>query len=341
MPRSEAICSQRGAVSLLVAAFVLPILFVLLSVGTEVSGFFGAREEVLEHLDAQLLAALRGEQGDQAIAARVQDRLSALRPYLVVEDVRVDRRGASIEGRVRGRYRGPLVEIASHLTGVAPHATSMEVVSFVRRPVSSVLFVLDRTLGEGSEPCGDPALSARVESVMRSVDRLKSTGGATVRIAVLPGVHGEIDILGGDDGVPRCPGSDPSSESARYVQGTAVAELPDPLSAAVRIVDGVMSLSATTPLEHRALIIVSKGNGGGAEFMTTALALLEHEGVRQRASIQGVGIAVTDSDGEEEWTVKSASGRSSYLQVSAADAQAATFVSALVHHTQGRAAIAR
>ncbi|MEN9847043.1 MAG: hypothetical protein RIS36_2190 [Pseudomonadota bacterium] len=341
MPRSEVTCSQRGAVSLLVAAFVLPILFVLLSIGIEVSGFFGAREEVLEQLDAELLAALRGGRGDDAIAERVQDRLSALRSYLVVEDVRVDRRGASIEGRIRARYRGPLVELASHLTGVAPHATSMEVVSFVRRPRSAVLFVLDRTLAEGNAPCGDPALSARVETVMRSVDRFKSAEGVTVRIAVLPGFQGEIDILGGNDGVARCPGSDPSGESARYVQGTPVDELPDPLSAAVRIVDGVIGLSATSPLEQRAVIMVSKGKGGGAEIMTTALSLIEHEAVRQRVSIQGIGIAVTDSDEEGEWTVKSASGRSSYLQVSAADAQAATFVTALVHHTQGRAVIAR
>lgn len=341
MPRSESICSQRGAASLLVAVFVLPVMLVLLSVGIEVSGFFGVREEVLEHLDAEMLAALRTDQGDEAIATKVRERVAALRPYLAVEDVRVVRHGASIEGRVRGLYRGPLIEVASQLAGVPPQATSMEVVSFARRPLSAVLLVLDRTLAEGREACRDPGLSARAEAVTRSVDRLRKAGVTTVRIAVFPGVAGEVETLGVDDSVPRCPGGDPSKESARYLQGTMPGDLPDPLSAAVGIVERAMSLSTTGPVEQRAVIIVSKGNGGGAEIMMTALSLLEHEAARQRTSIQGVGIGVTDSDGEGEWTVRSASGRSSYLQVSAADAQAATFVTALVHHTQGRAVIAR
>jgi hypothetical protein len=316
-------------------------MLVLLSVGIEVSGFFSAREEVLEHLDAEMLAALRTDQGDEATAARIRARFRALRPYLVVEDVRVARRGASIEGRVRGLYRGPLLEVASHLAGVPPQFTSMEVVSLARRPLSAVLLVLDRTLSEGSDPCRDPGLSARAEAVTRSVDRLREAGVATVRIAVFPGRDSEVETLGVDDSVPRCPGHDSSQERARYVQGTKAGELPSPLVAAVQIVERVIGLSTTAPLEQRAAIIVSKGSGVGVEIMTTTLSLLEQEGARQRVSIHGVGIGVTDSGGEGEWTVRSASGGSSYLQVSASDAQAATFVTALVHHTQGRAVIAR
>jgi hypothetical protein len=341
MPRSKVLASQRGSASLLLAVFVLPVMLVLLSIGIEVSGFFGAREEVLEHLDAEMLAGLRTDEPGDAIAATIRGRLRALRPYVAVEDVRVDRRGASIEGRVRGHYRGPLLDLASQLVGVAPQFTSMEVVSFARRPLSAVLLVLDRTVTEGSDPCRDPGLSARAEAIAQSVDRLRKAGVATVRIAVFPGADSDVEVLGDDDSVPRCPVGDSSRENARYVQGAMTGALPSPLGAAVGIVERVMSLSTTAPIEQRAVIIVSKGVGGGAEVMTTTLSLLEQEGARQGVSIHGVGIGVTESEGEGAWTVRSASGRSSYLQVSAADAQAATFVTALVHHTQGRVVIAR
>lgn len=341
MPRSNAVQRQWGSVSLLFTVVVVPLLLLFLSVGIEISQFLGMREEVLEYLDAEMLSALRAREGREEIAERVRGRLDRLRPYMTVEEVGVTVRGPSVEGRVRGRYRGPLIEVAAHLAGGAVEGIPLEVLSFARRPRSAALLILDRTVPEGADRCGDPGLIARALVVSRIAEQLTEVGVATVRLAVFPGVDGEIDILREGDRVPRCPGTSLSQFGVQRVEGTAQGALPDSLAAALRTVEGALALSSSESLERRTVIMVGARTEATKDYMTTALSLLENEAARQRLVIEGVGIAVGGSDEDDVLTSRSASGRSVLFQISDRDLQASTLMTVLSRHTQGHVVIAR
>ena len=341
MPRSNPPGHERGSASLLFAVVVVPLLLLFMSVGIEVSQFLGMREEVLEDLDAEMLAALRSRDGKEQIAERVRGRLDRLRPYMTVEEVGVTVRGPSVEGRVRGRYRGPLIEVASHLAGRAVEGIPLEVLSSARRPRSAALLVLDRTVPEGADPCGDPGLIARALVVSRIAEQLTEAGVATVRLAVFPGVDGEIDILREGDRVSRCPGNSLSQFAVQRVEGTAQHALPDSLTAAHQTVEGALALSSFESLERRTVIMVGTLTDRAKDFMTTALSLLESEAVRQRLVMDGVGIAVGGSDEDDLFTSRSPSGRSVLFQIAHRDLQASTLMTVLSRHTQGQGVIAR
>jgi hypothetical protein len=341
MPRSNPPGHERGSASLLFAVVVVPLLLLFMSVGIEVSQFLGMREEVLEYLDAEMLAALRSRDGKEQIAERVRGRLDRLRPYMTVEEVGVTVRGPSVEGRVRGRYRGPLIQVASHLAGRAGEGIPLEVLSFARRPRSAALLVLDRTVPEGAEPCGDSGLIGRALVISKIAEQLTEAGVATVRLAVLPGVDGAVDVLKEGDRVPRCPGNSLSQFAVQRVEGTAQDALPDSLTVALQTVEGALALSSSESLERRTVIMVGTLPDRAKDFMTTALSLLENEASRQRLVMDGIGIAVGGSDEDDLFTSRSPSGRSVLFQITDRDLQASTLMTVLSRHTQGQGVIAR
>lgn len=341
MPRSNAVDRQRGSASLLLTVVVGPLLLLFLSVGIEISQFLGMREEVLEGLDAEMLSALRDREENGQIAERVRARLDRLRPYMTVEEVGVTVRGPSVEGRVRGRYRGPLIDVAAHLAGNAVEGIPLEIFSFARRPRSAALLVLDRTVPEGADLCGDSGLIGRALVISKIAEQLTDAGVATVRLAVFPGVEGAIDVLQEGDRVPRCPGSPLSPFGVQRVEGVAQVALPDSLPAAIQTVEGALALSTSESIERRTVIMVGAGTEGAKDVMTTALSLLEYEAARQRVVIEGVGVAVGGGDGDDVLMSRSASGRSVFLQVTEEDVKAPTFTTVLSRYTQGQVVIAR
>jgi hypothetical protein len=136
------------------------------------------REEVLEYLDAEMLSALRAREGREEIAERVRGRLDRLRPYMTVEEVGVTVRGSSVEGRVRGRYRGPLIGVAAHLAGGAVEGIPLEVLSFARRPRSAAQV---RSEWEGKELRGWRRTMGDPPGAFACIFAVWSKGGGRLR----------------------------------------------------------------------------------------------------------------------------------------------------------------
>ena len=332
---------QWGSASLLLAMVVLPFMLLLIALAVEISQFFGAREEVLEHLDHEVSNFLRGQESEEHVASRIRRRLAALRPYVVVDDVRVTRNGAVSEGLAHLSYRGPLIEMFTQLSGISSGGTPMEVVARARRPRSGALLILDRTIGEGADGCADPDLIARAEAVGALMERLRGAAVEVIRVGVYPGVDGEVAFLSDDDGIPRCPGTDPTFVSVRRVQGVPGTAAPEPLSAAFRIVEGAVSLSNLHLLERNSVIIVASHTESNEELMRASFSLLEQEEARRRSKLRAVGVAISDVKDGDFFAVRSLTERTSYLRVSGEDLRSVSFETALLHHVQGRSVISR
>ena len=332
---------QRGSASLLFAVLVLPFLVILLGVGIEASYFFGAREEILERLDTEVLASLRAGGAGGRAAAQVGDRLNSLWPYVMVDDVRVTRRGGYSEGIVRARYKGPLLEMAASLVGSAAVEIPIEVSSSARRPHGGAFLLLDRTVSEGADTCADSNLLARAEAVQDLAERLRGEGMESILVGVTPGMLGEIAIIGEDDGVARCSGGESSIFNVRNIRGAPPSELPDSLALASRIVEIVTSQTGAPTPETRSVIMFAPRSARTNIYMTDAFALLESEAARERISLRVVGLSVADSDTVDPLSLASASGRGSYLNVSVGELRGASLPTALLHHVQGRSVIAR
>jgi hypothetical protein len=294
MPRNDRSYPQRGSTSLLFAIVVVPLILVFLAVIVEVSQFFGMREEALQGLDSELAVALRTMEGAGTTSDKIRVRLSHLGALLTVEDVRVARDGAIVDGLVRGSFHGPLTELAFRLTGGAVDGAPFEIVARARRPRSGVLLVLDRTIPLEGDPCSDPGLRTRAEGVSRISERLRGAGISSVRIAVVPGVLNEIDLLGDEDGVPRCSGSDSSYGNARSVQGVSHEGSIDPLATGMEMVESVASTVASGLSEQGVVIIVGSNTPASDDRIAAALSLLEEEAVRQRFVIRAIGVIVGD-----------------------------------------------
>ncbi len=332
---------QRGSVSLVVSVVVLPLLLILLAIGIEVSQFFGVREEVRAHLDAEMLASLRADESVKPVEARVRQLMRAFLPYLTVDDVRVSRTGSSVEVRVLGFYRGPLLDVSARLAGSSVEAVPMEVTLSARRPHSGVLLLLDRTIGDPVNPCDDASLQDRAEMFASVAQRLQSRGVEAIRLGVLPGVLGDVDIIGQNDTVPRCPGGESSLFNVRKVRGSSLDTLSDSLSIAARIAQIATTLAGTSPLERRSVVMIAPRSAVSDGYISTAFSLLENEADRQRISVEALGIVVGDSHDEEFVAVKTASGRSSYLRISQEELRGPSLRMAVLHHTQGRSMLAR
>jgi hypothetical protein len=320
---------------------VLPLILILLSVGIEVSQFFGMREEVLERLDNEMVAALRTGDTDAQVLTNLRGRLHTLRPHLMVEEATIQRSGGLVEGIARARYRGPLLELVGQLTGGAVTGAPMEVVSRARRPRSALLIILDRSIEMGSESCADKNLATRAEAVAKLVERFRSAGVASVQVGVVPGGIFELELIGEGDHIPRCPSGESSLPRIGSIQGSSRSVSPDPLAVALRIIEIVVGLSDSGQPEQRSVIMVAPHFESSLNLVTTSFALLENEAGRQRVSLQATGVVVDESDQQNFFTVKSPSGRSSYLRVSNEEVTGASFQTALVQQARGRAVIAR
>jgi len=332
---------QRGSSSILFAVVVLPLLLMMLAIGAEVSQFLGIREEVLVGLDVEMMNSLRAEESSEAVADRMRERLGILRPYLLVEEVRVRRSGLLAEGIVRASYRGPLLEVASRLAGSSVGGVPMEVVASARRPRGATFILLDRTIREGGDSCADASLIARAKAAAHLVARLQMAGMERVHIGVFPGARRELDLIGDGDIVPRCPGGDTSMFGIRELQGVPDGTPLEPLAIATRIVETVTTPADESYVEQRSVIMIAPLSRNSDERVTTSFALLENEAARQHIALQTVGLVVDELGDGDLFSVRSPSGRSAYVRVSRTDLGGAFLQTALLHHIQGRAMIAR
>jgi len=333
---------SRGSASLLFMVVVLPFLFIMLVVGIEVSQFLGAREEVQRILDAEAKLSLGRGYGASYVSRRIASRTESLKPYVSLMNVVAKNTPQQSSVTVQGEYQGTFAILVRSMMGGEGNAIPFEISATVRRAHTAVLILLDRTVGVDGVRCGEGNLSLRAGLVARLVEELQSLGVTYVQVGVTPGESQEIDILSATDEVPRCDGSyDNSRFRSHSVEGVNFAPIGDALSVAYRAIEILFSPAIPATTEQRAIIVVAPPLEARTEAITTIFSILEAEAVRQKAKVNGVGIAVGDFNKNDLFRVRGGSGRVKYLHVSEDEAVGSDLRIALAHDVQGRTFIAR
>jgi hypothetical protein len=333
--------NERGSASLFGAVVLMPLFFVLLTVGVETSRYFGARELLLAHLDTEMATSLRLNDTEERAEERLRERVTDLGYQLADLSVGIKRQGSVLEGVVRGTYQAPLGSLAAWLTGGTPEGIPLVVYSRIRRPRASALIVLDRSIEAGANPCDSDGLRARTQAVSRLGKRLRDEGMARIEIAVFPGTAQELDILYEGDDLPRCPATDFSLGRVESVQGVSYRYLSEPLTFAHQIARQLLNASEVNVVERRTLIMVASNHSSNVDLFSNTAALVERDAGTQGSSVRSVGILVDQSPDEVSNVAVGSRGRSSLLRISDEELRSSSFEVALLRHVQGHTVVAR
>ena len=333
--------NERGSASLFGAVVLIPLFFVLLTVGVETSRYFGARESLLAHLDKEMTTSLRLNDTEQRAEERLRGRVTDLGYQLADLSVQIKQQGPVLEGVVRGAYQVPIGSLAAWLTGGASEGIPLVVSSRVRRPRASALIVLDRSIEAGANPCDSDGLRARTQAVSRLGKRLRDEGMARIEIAVFPGTAQELDILYEGDDLPRCPATDSSLGRVESIQGMSRRYLPESLTFAHQIARLLLNASEVNVVERRTLIMVASNHSSNVDLFSNTAALVERNTGTQGTSVRSVGILVDQSPDEVSNVAVGSRGRSSLLRMSDEELRSSSFEVALLRHVQGHTVVAR
>lgn len=333
--------NERGSASLLCAVVLMPLFFVLLTVGVETSRYFGMRESLLAHLDREMATSLRLNDTEERAEERLRERVAALGFQLAELSVQIKRQGPILEGAVRGVYQAPMGALAARLTGGPPEGIFLAVSSRVRRPRASALIVLDRSIDAGANPCDADELKARTQAVSRLGARLREEGMAQIDIAVFPGATQELELLHEGDDLPRCPVTDSSLGRVESIQGLSRRDVPQPLTFAHQTTRLFLNASEGNAVERRTLILVTSTHGSNVDVFSTTAALVEREADLRGTSARNVGILVDQSPKEVSNVALGSRGRSSLIWISDEELRSPSFETALIRHIQGHTMVAR
>jgi Flp pilus assembly protein TadG len=216
----RAIYSERGMVTVLFGAIVLPLIFIMLTVTVEFAHFFGLRDEMQSVLDGAAHDALARGLSEAEVSEAVRSRMSNVSGMAELTAVRLFRGATRSAVEARAAYRGAFFQFIQALTGHNTVDLPIALRSEVRIQTAASLILVDRGVQFGVDPCNDQGLQA----IARFVDRLSSdwsgSAGARVGVGVIPGatelaagVVQPVELLASDgaDALPRCRAFDPSN----------------------------------------------------------------------------------------------------------------------------------
>lgn len=333
--------NERGSASLLGAVVIMPLFFVLLTVGIETSRYFGARESLLAVLDREMTTSLRLNDTEEQAEERLLERVATLGFQLADLSVQIKRQGPILEGGVRGVYPVPIGSLAARLTGGTPEGIPLAVWSRVRRPRASALIVLNRSIEAGTNPCDADGLRARTQAVSRLGGRLREEGMTQIDIAVFPGTAQELDLVYEGDDIPRCAVTDTSLGRVESIQGVSRRYVPEPLTLAEHAARLFLNASEGNGAERRSLVMIASTHNFYADVFLATAALAERDADMQGTSVRIVGILVDESPNEVSNVALGSRGRSSLLRISDEELRSPSFEGALIRHVQGHTMIAR
>jgi hypothetical protein len=333
--------NERGSASLLGAAVLMPLFFVLLTVGVETSRYFGARDSLLALLDREMATSLRLNDTREQAEERVRQGIAALEFQLANLSVRVERNGSILEGVIRGVYQAPIGSLAARLTGGTVEGIPLAISSRVRRPRASALIVLERAIEAGVNPCDADGLRARAQAVSRLGARLREEGVAPIEIAVFPGTAQELDLLHEGDDLSRCPVTDSSVGRVESIQGVSRRFVPGPLPLAEHAARIFLHVSEHNDAERRSLVMISSSHNSNVDVFSITAALVERDAEMRGMSVRSVGILVEHTPNEVSNVALGSRGRSSLIRISDEELRSPSFEVALLRHVQGHTVIAR
>jgi len=336
---------NRGSISLLFMAFLLPVFALLLGLAIETSQFFGLRERVQDLIDREVQLGLRRAHGVTETERRIRERIHSSFEHLRIGDVSVSSDGATSHVEIQGLYSGLFTRVFGDLGAGGVMNVPFRLQTVARRARTTALIVVDRGVEGGQALCDDESLNARTSLAARLSAVLSQRGVSDVRIGVTPGQSEAVELLSSSeslDGLPRCSRSPQDAPSILNISGVARGAVGDPVSVAYQSI-ALLQGEGDALKEQLALIMIGPSDESGTLNISTSLALLDVLGGRRGGRVIGVGIAGVGQEGARPFDVQvgSQAGRNRFIALTDEQMSRAQGVEAIASHIQGRTVVAR
>jgi Flp pilus assembly protein TadG len=255
----------RGMVTVLFAAVILPLIFVMLTLTVELAHFFGIRDELQRVLDREAHDALvRGSTEGEVVYA-VQQRMRNVSGMAALTSVRHVRSAARSMIEAQAEYRGAFFQILQEFTGQDRTILPIWLQSQVRIQSAASLVIVDRSVPAGANPCIDTGLRAMTSFADRLAESWAGVAEARIAVGVFPGGTerrpggvAPIELLARDaqDNVPRCRAAQSTNSFDLSAIRGSVETPPDAYSVAFDLRDIVDQELVQQAREVRTVVLV-------------------------------------------------------------------------------------
>lgn len=297
-------CGCRGMVTVLFAAIILPLIFIMLTVTVEFSHFFGIRDELQRVLDREAHDALVRGSTEEEVVQAVQQRMRNVTGMAAITNVQHFRDPARSIVQARAEYRGAFFQFIQDYTGQDRTVLPIVLRSQVRIRTAASLVLIDRAVTATADPCNEQGLRAIGQFVDRLAESWIGIAGARVTVGVtpgqtevVPGLVQPVELLAGDagDAVPRCGAAAGSLFNVSGIRGSVGAPF-DAFDVAYELRDIVSREVSQQEREVRNFVFILRRERYDQGFSQTAFNLLQ-ESARDVPFPIDMYVVVLDSTG--------------------------------------------
>ncbi len=284
----------RGMVTVLFAAIVLPLIFIMLTVTVEFAHFFGIRDELQRVIDREAHDALVRGSTEEEVVQAVQQRMRNVTGMAALTSVRHVRSPARSMVEARAEYRGAFFQFIQDFTGQERSILPIWLQAQVRIQSAASLIIVDRGVSAGVNPCTDQGLRAMTQFVDRLTESWMEVAEARVAVGVFPGatqiapgVVAPVELLARDaqDPLPRCRAADTSTSfDVSAIRGNIEAP-PDAYSVAFDLRDIADQQVVQQAGEVRSIVLVLRRARFDQGYAQSVFNLLQE-------SAQGIPFAI-------------------------------------------------
>ena len=328
---------ESGSGSVLFLGVVVPLAAIFLLVSVELQHFFGVREEIQGIVDERArLDVTRGfDEHDSADLLKRQ--VSSLDPHLEVLNAQHQRRTGSVAISISGVYTGVFAHAFTALSGGHGNpGIPFSIYSRARRPRTSALVAIERTIGDGESVCANVGLQRRELLARRLVAALQENG-VDVRYGTFPaGEDGFVSLSSEAQASSLyCPGS--NGLSLRGVSHSDVWGI----ESAFGIVRAAFDDLQRT--EISSILLVSPNSPDGIEGINDVAGLVAAEGalLPHKTRVIGIVEGVSAEGAREIWRGNIAGIDLRIVPVVGESPEEAAVISATVHDLSSHVVVAR
>ncbi len=334
---------EAGSGSVLFLGVVVPLAALFLLVGIELQHFFGAREEIQRIVDERArLDVTRALDGHDS-AALLKRQVASLGPHLEAINAQHHRQKGSVAISLSGVYTGVFAQAFTALSGGrGSPGIPFSIYSRARRPRTSALVAIERTIGDGEPECGNVALRRRELLARRLVMALRENE-VDVRYGTFPAGEDGFTSLSAEaqDPLLHCPGiGGPSIEQGSSLRGVSYSEVWG-IESTFGIVRA--AFNDLQRAEIAAILLVSRNSPDGmkgisevAELTAAEAALSPH-----KTKVFGLVEGVSAEGAREIWRGDVAGVDLRIVPVVSESPEEAAVISAAVHDLSSHIVVAR
>jgi Flp pilus assembly protein TadG len=277
---------QRGGVSLLMIAVLVPVLFFFLTTTAEISAFFQSRQAVQEEVDRAAKHLARHPSSRSFVERNIRSRMGGLRAMVEVSSVRTSIQGSETRIVVDARHKAHISSLFFSLSGGNQEGIQFEVQSAVRKMPTEATIILDRSIAS-SDGCHDVDFIRMKSFAGDLMAGLGQIGVQVVSVGIVPSGGGvpvqRVELHATVDGLPRCGTGEyfaSLTDSLLQLQGSRDAVV-DPLGVAMGIQEFMFGDREMLPVTRQLLFVITNnfdGRWGSLPEVVEMISKSAHEG---------------------------------------------------------------